>query len=291
MVNYPRVKVKTDACVGQTAMSEKHDADETVEQRDSRSVNRRRFVRAIGVAGSATALSSLGLSLTSAQETGGDVDRLNGERKGEAINEALMRSETQKLKSYMAKNEWVLRESEATASDMEPVDTTSFTLVIIPFEVEKRSKENSEDLNAVLTWTDHPKEGGSTVTVIDSKNAIQTRYNIENDEIVADITRIGRASKNSGSFQTADSCIYYEERCDDPNWSCLAEIAIAYASCSYALLRGDLIGVLICLGGIGVSLIQAAQDEGCSLCDSTYIAQYNLCRFPDTGTGSGPGSP
>ncbi|MEF8902153.1 MAG: hypothetical protein V5A25_13175 [Halovenus sp.] len=214
----------------------------------------------------------------------GSAEQLEGREKNRAVADALSDEETRRLNDHLARSGWMPSFHDATAHLMQLTDDEEFKLVTIPY----RRAGGPTSRSGFLTWPDHGK-GRTTVTLID--DTVQERYFIEDDKVVRESTDIEELVGNAqDGISTTDDCTYFEERCADPNWTCLAEIAVLYGSCSWAVITGNLVGVLLCLSSAGVNIIQAADNEGCSLCDSTYIAEVNLCRFPGTG-GNGPGSP
>lgn len=97
-------KVNTNAGVGQTAMSEDHNADDPAGSNDS--INRRRFVKSLGTAGGAVALGSLGPTRVSAEN--GDtfnadqaINRATGGEARRSIATAQTASEFRVLYNYL----------------------------------------------------------------------------------------------------------------------------------------------------------------------------------------------
>ncbi|QSX00235.1 hypothetical protein [Haloterrigena alkaliphila] len=145
-----------------------------------------------------------------------------------------------------------------------------------------------------LTWNDKDDEAipNFVVTEYDSEDRLEKRTSIKDGEVVeyeSSAENIpspeAETDRDIGILYTADpdECVsYITEECTDVNWSCLAQIGVVYGSCATAVLLGSISGVIWCLASGGVSLWQVADDENCSLCDSSSLREVEICGAPSS---------
>lgn len=263
-----------DAGVGRNVMSEERDTDETAEQRDS--INRRRFVRTLGVAGGAAAFGSLGVGSTSAQETNGNVRYLSGHEKNKVVSKALTDSDTRDLETVLEERGWTANRNRATAQYMDPNDETSFVFVTVPISTD------DESINATLTWTDHYAGDNTVISVLKRGTSSLLNYKIEDGEVVKERKGSKESDDKNITIQSGPGagpgCVYMEKECNNLNWTCIGALAVTYGSCAWAVVKRDIGEIAACVGAAGMTIIQAADNEGCNVCDSTNLEAYNLCR-------------
>lgn len=154
---------------------------------------------------------------------------------------------------------------------------------------------DQENPPVFLTWNDKAADSipSFVITEYDSDERLENRTCMENGKVVkyesssgtlpSELTAETGRDISIRSSTDPDECVsYVTEECNDVNWSCLAQIGVIYGSCATAVLLGSISGVIWCLASSGVSLWQVADDENCSLCDSSSLREVEICGAPSS---------
>ena len=148
-----------DAGVGRNAMSEEHSVDERAATKDdSTPVNRRRFMKALGVTGGAVALGSMSstaataTSTKSTDESQVKSDDITGSEENRVVSEAISDSEVNRIKEELTEQGYVPQRNRADAFEVHHLDIDiEYRVVLIPF------KTGDSDVQSYILWTDSPR--------------------------------------------------------------------------------------------------------------------------------------
>lgn len=257
--------------------------------------NRRKVLQSIGV--SAASISGFAGSAI-ASEPQRSVEKLSGSEKRKRVAKIISSDEVKSLRKYASAG---LRPEpqRAQVRRITGPNVEEFILTVGKFTTNKKS-------NTTYYLTSHNKNTESipntTVTGYNPEDKIQKRIFFDNGEITEIEETFEEAAENqlentegqpsllstssnrgnpisllSQSFDPDDCTVWYQETCTQPNWSCLAGIAVSYLSCSLGYITGNIAAVLLCVANGGVSLWKAAEDEGCSTCDDTDFVRREVC--------------
>lgn len=278
--------------MGRTAMSEEHDADETTEQGGiPRSVNRRKFVKALGVTGVATTgLSSVATAQTRSKAMAVDVTEPTGTSRRNMIESALSDKKTKKISHKFAEIGWKQNVKDARCVLSDPADAEPYHVVSIPFKPTNSGKNQNKprDEQVNLVWLERVPTGAEiervsghrAIKLDPSKNGEHNTdwkivtYSVESGNVVSRINFIGSEpqsdSETDGHDVTkythikppgagGDGCPPYSCKrpymeCDHINMDCVTVIAAAYATTISTCASCPASGwsCLACIGSIAV---------------------------------------
>lgn len=273
-------------------MSEEIDSDKPAP-------NRRKVLQSIGV--SAISISGFAGSAV-ASESERSVDKLKGGEKRKRVAKIISSDEVKALREHTSTG---LRPEPQRAQVLQITERDGEEYILV---TGKFSTDEESDMSYYLTWHNKNIQSilNTTVTGYNAEDQIQKRIFFEDGEITeieqtfeeaagdyleSSETQISQQSTTpnqgnstdlqSQSFDPDECTTWYEETCTDPNWSCLAGIAVTYTSCAYAYFYRSIPAVLLCIANGGVSLWQAAEQENCSVCDDTDFVRRKVCGdFP-----------
>ena len=163
-------------------MSEEHDADE-IEKQSSKSVNRRRFVKNLGVAGSAVAFGTLGSARASAENKTTESER------EQLIDRALSDPNVVTIKKEFETSDRDFVRSEASASKVkDPENDSKHYSVTLPFDIGR------EDETAIILWSsdgepaagyrvNQSSDGDSNLIVYQAKNGQLKKQTYTEEEL------------------------------------------------------------------------------------------------------------
>lgn len=139
--NHPRGKVKMGTGVGRSTMSEEHDANETPEVENNTTLNRRRFVKALGTAGTA----AVGLSGISA----GKSNRVShhdyeGEERDELIEKAYTQLSHSGISNTLVEAGYGVAQASGVARKITTKSGEENVAVLLPLTISM----NTEDLKS-----------------------------------------------------------------------------------------------------------------------------------------------
>ena len=241
-------------------MSEEHSADEMDETGRTAAVNRRNFVKALGVTG---ALGFSGMSSAQAQSADEDkikreITNITGSAQREYISMALSDADVSTITKNLEQDGWETDRSEATVDRIDKADEDSdlnfsrYHVVSIPLR--KVTSLNNESESARIIWTDKSLEkvGFETPTVLKIENMpsdssdivtqdigdnppVVTEYTVENDELTKETSTIESELMSPGQVRTQGCfCRFKVLKCENLGIWCYVSLAAAYAGTYWA---------------------------------------------------------
>lgn len=250
--------------------------------------SRRKVLQAMGV--SVASVSGFAGSAI-AGETRRSVETLSGKEKRKRVAEVLSSDSFKALREHVVAGTRLGPQRIEVRKIIES-DSKEYILA-----TGKLNTKKSKEENLYLTWNNKsdasipdavitkyvPQERLQERIVFKEGKIERTRETIEQaiknsrEELEKTDTTSGSVGLLSQSFDPDDCTVWFEETCTDVNWSCLAGIALTYTSCAYSYFYGSIFAVLLCIANGGVSLWQAAENEGCSTCEDTAFVRREVC--------------
>lgn len=249
-------------------------------------------------------ISAAGVSLTGlsgavvATEKERDVSKIQGTERRKLISQILSSDDVRSLRSRL--DESVRPEIEksrvfrVTETD-ESGEKMQYRVATVQFSRGENNLHTDETGKSIfLTWNDKADDSlpESVITTLDTANRTQTRLSLGRGSVTEEKVDLENPRSNdsiSDSDFTAqavgdpEECVsYISDECTNTNWSCVAELGLAYAACGTAVIKGGWVGVLLCLLEGGVHIWQVADDENCSLCDSSELREVEICGAPSS---------
>lgn len=267
------------------------------ENKNSKSLNRRKFVKNIGVASGAAAFGLSGVATAESSQDDLRVSELEGAERKSAISDAITDSDFEILSSHYDDLGWGPNVSEATATYTS--SAPSHRAVVIPFEAASGTNSNSGTTVNVL-WVDldkpqlsddfhsmmgyHIQELNQNVdeanpnleTTTATTDKKTTRIFVRSDEVHSSTNRLSdEVSQGELSIQDVPNCppgscyrSYYT--CNSYNVGCILQLVAAAAgtayscgSCYIAPTNPSCIGCITgIIGGSGIA-VSCDVGSGC----------------------------
>lgn len=240
-------------------------------------LQRRKVLRTLGASSIVTA----GFSGSALGSSGKRVAKAKGKKQSKILRKALTDNETERLLEFASKEDYIINKSEADIFQTETAGKNgrSYYVAVVPLE-----KETSSDASSrVLMWNNNPDIAHDAVIhELDAKERTESRVFLgQGNKVQVETKAFSQVQKGTTASETVSTtssdCKYVQEVCTDPNWSCIAAIALSAGACVALLWETTLGGIATCLAEAGVYLMQVMQEENCSICDDTDLREYDTC--------------
>lgn len=262
-------------------MSEEHNADEAAEdKKSSKSVNRRRFVKSLGVAGGAAAFGTLGsvpASAKSGDTSDMDMGRVPDATANKSVGTARSSSEFRVLREYLIENYDQATETD-TAQVVEARPENDAPARIVSFKTDYTGPANEAPNlrgNVAITLQSGSVARASAVLqyLEDGKPVRVTEFNVTNGTVEKQSEEIPDPNSKS---PTGDAPTIQPSRTIPDAAECEACKIVAQAACSFGCTFG--VGALCALAVVGGGL---PGGIGCAAMASTVCTaierQKNAC--------------
>lgn len=283
--------------MGRNAMSEEIDADEIGESTNTNSVNRRRFVKALGATTGSAALTSAGIGSASA-ESQHDAKKVVGERSNKVSNSARNSEVFEEYKQYFSSNNIEIDQNNPVVYDIS--DSNGNEAQVVSFSIANigNNERDNGDLTFKIqknTLVDH----GATTQYWMSDTRYQfNKHTVTNNGISTETVNVDITEDESGD-RSGVTMTHNPDSKDERQVTTVADlnpqpsISVGCGTCKTVFNAICQVGCsantgLICTiatGGIGAIACGVAASLICS-----YIAVPNNCNFSDLPVGSAAGA-
>lgn len=258
-------------------MSEEHNADDGTD-----SVNRRRFVKALGTVGGAAAFGTFSTGTVKASSTERSVERLSGKRERKVTQRVKEDKKVATIFQFLSKEGWEPQYEDGKYGLVTTTNGESFNIAAVPLQPPNKSENRS----GALRWSEKSDEQTGVTTlnqeseVGDHKADFEERAVwIENGDIKSDTKTYSTTTSSDGKVGTNTriappgaygSCEeFVRSHCTNWNISCIAwTLAALGISCN------PWTGWVTCAAGNIVAWGPHVTGDGCSFCDN-----YNVHRI------------
>ena len=275
-------------------MSENPDTNEK-----RKSINRRRFVQAVGTTGvSVAGLSNVAAASSDDKELASS-DPLSEKDRKKTIEDIQANKNAKKIIKEFQGRGWSPKFNEGVYKLVNPDKKPSYRGAVVPFKKsgrdEKRGNESQKE-QAILMWTsesdidnEQPRAVGHEFDQrksvgLSSNDFKHDIYTVESSDIhteteyLSDYPDVSSAGKGVTTQDYPDpsdcNCVFLDQYCGDFNWTCLGATALAAGACIKSL-------TLLCLStSLGSQILLYADQEGCDICDSYNYEYKSVCDSP-----------
>ncbi len=256
--------------------------DETTEKGDF-SVNRRRVLRTLGMAGGMSVFSSFGINTVAASQNheNRNVTEFNKDKQNKLLNRAKATTDVQSLQTKFTKSGWSPKPDEIRAGFVEPDSSEPHQFLVLPFT---KKGQNVGKKSAAIIWKKSENAIDPKISTlgleIDQRDPTgkhksdfrATTHKVKQNSIEINQSyfsshRKSKISNNEASPQAhvppsggGNNCMYIDEYCVDFNMSCLFFLA-------GALGLGCSVNLVSCLATAFLEGGAYITGDGCRVCD------------------------
>jgi hypothetical protein len=148
-------------------MSEEHNADESGMDNKTNSINRRRFVKSLGIAGGTAAFGTLSSTTVSALSRERDVEVITGSRTSDIIQKIENDKEVVKIIQFLSEKGWRPQYNDGKYGIVTSEDGERFNIAVVPFHA---SRENN-DVSSILRWSESSDEN-TVATILNQGDSV-----------------------------------------------------------------------------------------------------------------------